>query len=118
MKMIGILAVVLAISACTTVRPSNAPPPSNAVAWTLVPLASGEVALPTEPPINSPSGVPFICAGVGLDAFLHGDATDPHVAWLVSSSYVLPSADRAIRMEVVWPPGYRAKFVPKLEVLN
>jgi hypothetical protein len=55
---------------------------------------------------------------VGLDAFLHGDATDPHVAWLVSSSYVLPSADRAIRMEVVWPPGYRAKFVPKLEVLN
>ncbi len=117
MRMIGVLVVVLAISACITVRPSNAPP-SNAVAWTLVPLASGEVALPTEPPIISPSGVPIVCGGVGLDAILEGDANDPRVAWLVSSLNGPALGGPAVRIDVVWPAGYRARFGPGLVVLD
>ena len=49
------------------------------------------------------------CAGVGTEAALAGDPDDPRVAWLVSGGK---------RVDVVFPYGFRARFVPGLEVLN
>lgn len=49
------------------------------------------------------------CAGVGTEAALAGDANDPRVAWLVSGGK---------RVDVVFPYGSRARFVPGLEVVN
>lgn len=49
------------------------------------------------------------CAGFALDATLHGDPTDPSVTWL--------DADGS-RVEVFWPPGYHARFVPELIVTD
>ena len=49
------------------------------------------------------------CAGVGTAAALAGDANDPRVAWLVSGGK---------RVDVVFPYGSRARFVPGLEVVN
>ena len=48
--------------------------------------------------------------GVGIDAVLHGDAADPHVAFLVMIV--------GTRIDVIWPPGYQARFTPNLEVLD
>lgn len=73
-------------------------------------LASGETALPTEPPVSLPPGAIEACGGVAISAVLHGDAADQHVAWLVS--------DLGTRIDVAWPPGYRARFSPSLEVLD
>ena len=87
--------------------PSSAVAPSTSVAL----LADGEIALPTEPPISVAPGVATACAGVGLGAVLHGDAADPRVAWLVDTWH-------GTRIDVVWPPGYRARFAPDLEVLD
>ena len=53
------------------------------------------------------------CGGVGMDATLHGDPEDPRVAWLVNQ---VPGGRQ--RVEVAWPPGYRARFSPALEVLD
>ena len=71
-----------------------------------LPLAPGEIALPTDPRIESSQE----CAGIGVSASLHGDAADPHVAWLVN--------DLGNRIDVTWPPGYRARFTPEIEVLD
>jgi hypothetical protein len=51
------------------------------------------------------------CAGIGLDATLAGDASDPRRAWLVQAG----SGDR---IDVVWPAGYRARFAPAIEVVD
>ncbi len=72
-------------------------------------LPDGLIALPTTNWLETPD---TICAGVGLDAVLHGSPNDPYVAWLRSNG---PGAGR---IEVVWPAGYRARFSPNLEVLN
>jgi hypothetical protein len=61
------------------------------------------VELPTLPAWNG------ICAGVGMNAVLHGDADDPRVTWVV---------ERGRRNEIIWPPGYVAQFTPNLVVLN
>ncbi len=70
-------------------------------------LSGGLFALPTT---NWLAG--GACAGVGLDAVLHGSPTDPRVAWLENNMGGTP------RMEVSWPAGYRARFNPNLEVLD
>jgi hypothetical protein len=70
-------------------------------------LSGGLFALPTT---NWLAG--GMCAGVGLDAVLHGSPTDPRVAWLDNNMGGTP------RMEVSWPAGYRARFNPNLEVLD
>ncbi|HXX60012.1 MAG TPA: hypothetical protein VEI48_01830 [Candidatus Sulfotelmatobacter sp.] len=75
-----------------------------------MPLAAGEIALPTEPLVALEPGVATACAGVGVSAVLHGSAADPRVAWLVN--------DLGTRLDVVWPPGYLARFTPNLEVLD
>ena len=58
-----------------------------------------------------PLGRTFCGRGVGLDATLHGSASDPHVAWAVD-------ARSGERFELVWPPGYRARFTPGLVILD
>jgi hypothetical protein len=73
-------------------------------------LGPGEIVLPTAAPLSLPSGAIEACAGVGIAAVLRGDPHDPHVAWLIK--------DIGTRVNVTWPPGYRARFVPGLEVLD
>jgi hypothetical protein len=70
-------------------------------------LSGGLLALPTT---NWLVGAP--CAGVGLDAVLHGSPTDPRVAWLENN------IGGQSRIEVSWPAGYRARFNPNLEILD
>jgi hypothetical protein len=50
------------------------------------------------------------CAGVGIDATLHGSATDPAVTWITTAN--------GVRWDAVWPAGFRARFTPGLEVFN
>jgi hypothetical protein len=89
---------LLAISACAAPNPSAVAP-------------SSLIALPTLlPPIGLRSGAQRGCRGVGVDAVLQGDATDPRVAWLITSS--------GARLDVYWPAGYRARFTPNLEILD
>jgi hypothetical protein len=48
---------------------------------------------------------------VGKGGVLTGDAHDPRVAWLEN--------DFATgRTEIVFPPGFTARFSPRLEILN
>lgn len=68
-------------------------------------VSSSEFALPTVP-----SAVSSACRGVGLRATLHGDPSDPRIAWVVY--------DGGGRRDVIWPTGYRARFAPRLEVLD
>ena len=50
------------------------------------------------------------CFGLAIsNATLRGDPADPRVTWLE-----FPHG----RTEIVWPRGYSARFVPRLEVLN
>ena len=86
----GLAALSLVLAACNP-APSGAP--TN---------GAGNLLLPT-------LGMPQACAGVGTEAILAGDRTDPRVAWLVSSG---------TRVDVVFPPGFTARFSPALEVLN
>jgi hypothetical protein len=111
MRLAIALAALLTLSGCAT------PPPPSGVTGSQGPttssqisFASGEVALPVQPLVDAPSGIPVACAGVGIDAILRGDATDPRVAWLVNSL--------GTRVDVEWPVGYKARFSPKLEVLD
>jgi hypothetical protein len=50
------------------------------------------------------------CRGVGLEATLAGDPTDPRVAWLID--------DQGRRHDLIWPPGYTARFSPELHVID
>ncbi len=74
-------------------------------------LPSGDLALPT---VNALVEGLSLCAGVGVDAVLHGSATDPRIAWLVSNAPFTAGK----RVDVVWPAGYRARFTPSLEILD
>ena len=50
------------------------------------------------------------CRDVGLDATLAGSRTDPRVAWLLGPG--------GSRHEIIWPPGFTARFDPNLAVLD
>jgi hypothetical protein len=77
-------------------------PPSPAASTTT--LAALVFALPT---VGEAGGA---CGGVGIvDATLTGNPSNPRVAWLTS-----PTG----RHDVVFPPGFKARFTPKMEVLN
>lgn len=113
------IALATVLSACTS-NPApmvSGPPGSlpNEVSWTIAPLTPGELGLATEPPVSNPSGVVLACGGVGLDAIVAGDPTDPHLVWLVNQG---PGSGSGGRRDVVWPPGYRARFTPSLVVLD
>jgi hypothetical protein len=45
-----------------------------------------------------------------MNTTLAGDPSDPRLAWLVQ-----PGGQR---LDVVWPPGFTARFVPTLEILD
>ena len=51
------------------------------------------------------------CRGVGLESHITGDPSDPRIAWLVQDV-------GGKRLDVIWPPGYKARFTPRLEVLD
>jgi hypothetical protein len=72
------------------------------------------MALVTQVPFSAPPGIPIACGGVGLDTILRGDPADPRLVWLENQmpGYV------GVRIEAVWPPGYRVRFVPGAEVLD
>jgi hypothetical protein len=62
------------------------------------------MSLPTVPV------VPRVCQSVGGGgAKLKGDPNDARVAWVEGSGN---------RGEIVWPPGFTARFAPDLEVLD
>jgi hypothetical protein len=84
-------AVVVTLLGCGTLPPTERPSPL------LLPLRT----IP----------VPRVCLGVGGGggATLVGDPNDSQVAWLEGFGN---------RVEVVWPPGYFARFAPDLEVLD
>jgi hypothetical protein len=86
------------------------------LSWTGFPAGPGEYALPANY-ASPPVWLGTICAGVGLEATLHGDPSDPRIAWLENRIGV-PDGTTGRRMDVVWPAGFRARFTPKLEVLN
>jgi hypothetical protein len=90
----------------TGARTRSAPSltPSSSVAS----LSPGELPLPTPPFVSNP---PDICAGVGVSALLRGDAHDPALTWVEDTT-------THTRRDVVWPVGYRARFAPRLEVLD
>ena len=69
-------------------------------------------ALAASGPGAAPPGAVLACAGVGLEAILHGDPADSDVTWLTS---LMPGAGR---QRIVWPAGYLARFAPSLEVLD
>jgi hypothetical protein len=82
------------LAGCATPAPSPTPSPTRA-------------ALVYALPVGEAGGA---CAGVGLDkATLTGDPSDPKVVWLAT-----PSG----RRDVLFPPGFTARFTPRLEVLN
>lgn len=69
-------------------------------------LLPGSASLPTD--ANWPGGCGI---GVGLDAVLRGDAGDARVAWAIDRS-------SGGRIDLVWPAGYSARFLPDLQVLD
>ena len=80
------------------------PTPSPFRSATVSPGAPPAVKLPTLEWVSA-------CAGIGLvDAVLNGDPADPRVAWLDLGGHG--------RREIVFPPGYTARFAPSLEVLD
>ena len=51
-----------------------------------------------------------VCNDALLAGQLHGDPSDPRVAWLTGA--------RGIRTDVDWPPDVQAAFAPRLELLR
>jgi hypothetical protein len=55
------------------------------------------------------------CREVGYDGVLHGDPGDPRVAW---GDKETPVNRVVLRTELVWPPGYTARFTPQIEIVD
>lgn len=51
------------------------------------------------------------CRGVGLEGHVTGDPLDRRLAWVISDL-------GGQRIDVIWPPGYTARFTPRLEVVD
>jgi hypothetical protein len=58
-----------------------------------------------------PPSETLVCAGIGLDAILHGDPADPALTWVIDRT-------AGIRMDAIWPAGFSARFEPALQVLD
>jgi hypothetical protein len=81
-----------------------------ALALVAVVLVAG-CGLAPQPPTKLPTVSSFNeCPGVGASGHITGDPADPRLAWLAE--------DSGGRREVIWPPGYTARFTPKLEILD
>ena len=80
----SLLFVVVLFGAACSASPTPEPLPTSFV-----------VAVPTVPGVGG-------CRGIGLTgASLAGNPSDPRVTWLNTSG---------VRREIVWPPGYTARF--------
>jgi hypothetical protein len=55
------------------------------------------------------------CREIGYEGVLRGDPADPRVAWGEKQTRV---NHLVLRKELVWPPGYTARFTPELEILD
>ena len=101
---VALMAVLVCLGAAACARPTVSPSPLPAV------TADG-ILLPGTTWWPAPPATPPPCAGVGLDAILHGGAADPAITWI---------EDRASggRGEVTWPTGFRARFEPDLLVVD
>jgi hypothetical protein len=55
------------------------------------------------------------CREIGFDGVLRGNPADPRVAWGEKET---PVNHLVLRTELVWPPGYTARFTPELEILD
>lgn len=53
--------------------------------------------------------VPRVCLGIGGGATLAGSPLDPRIAW---------EEGFGNRGEIIWPPGFSARFKPRLEVID
>jgi hypothetical protein len=79
-------------------------------------LADGSVTLHTT---NWLAG--GACAGVGLEAVLHGSKDDPRIVWLQNTMQLPSGADAGPSLSnetLVWPAGYHARFTPKIEIVD
>ena len=85
------LGAVMLVAAC-----SISPAPTGS-SWPIV-------ALPT---LQWDTGA---CRGVGLEATLVGDPADPRIVWLTDAE--------GRRRDLIWPPGYTARFAPELQVID
>lgn len=89
------VALALGLVGCTPAN-SVTPAPTASPSWHVF-------ALPTVEGVNG-------CAGLALhDATLMGNPADGRLVWLQGED---------IRLDIAWPPGYRARFVPGVEILN
>jgi hypothetical protein len=52
------------------------------------------------------------CAGLAVPSVLHGDPNDPHHVWIE------PVTGEPKRLEVLFPPGYTARFSPQLVLMG
>ena len=69
------------------------------------------VPLPTDPNPAGPS-MRNVCGGVGAGVvILRGNSNDARLTWETA-------LDGSGRQDIAWPPGYLARFVPGLEVLD
>ena len=91
--------VGLSVFASLVIASCGSTVPATVVATT---LGTSDIPLRTVPPIELPAGAGEACAGIGIDAVIHGDTHDPHVAWLINKP--------AMRIDVLWPAGYRARL--------
>jgi len=83
-----------------------------AVVLTLTSACGAERPAPSTVELPGPTSEPTECAGIGGGLMiLRGDPNDAHVTWETD-------LDGSRRQDVVWPPGYRARFAPALEVYD
>ena len=83
---------------------------------TATPVPSGFIDLPTLSGIAPDTGGALLaCGGVGFsDSILHGSQTAADKVWLEAvETFVSPRV-----VAVRWPAGFRARFVPTLELLD
>ena len=91
--------------------------PARAIAILILAVCLNACGSSTTPTPSSSPKLPTVasadnaCAGIGLmNTTLAGDPSDPRLAWLVQPG--------GKRLDVVWPPGFTARFVPTLEILD
>jgi hypothetical protein len=88
------LAIGLTVSACAASQDAS--------------LSAALLPLPTAQPTES--GVVLTCSEVLAPAVVRGSSLDSRVTWLQLFD--------GRRVEIIWPAGYVARFVPLLEVLD
>ena len=101
---------IMRVTACRS-RPSRA---AAAILALFAVAACSTDPTPPPAPVSRPvlltiRSDPGGCRGVGIDATLHGSQLDPRVAWLMRDGR---------RTELIWPTGYTARFVPRLQILD